>query len=192
MTDDETPKPSPSLWRENHGNLLLTVIGGIFLVGAIILFYNQNKFHKPRFPDSRAIQTATDVSEVNNSAVGNDTDVSILVIGAANSSGTVRIAVYDSIVSFNEPAKAIIKASVSIIDAQATWSIEKSQLPEKFAIATFHDENDDGQLNRNRLGIPTERYGFSRNARGVTGPPSYDQAVLEKSKISESLEISIR
>ena len=51
------------------------------------------------------------------------------MIGEANSDGTIRLAVYDSIVDFNEPAKALMKASVSIVDGQAEWRINKNQLP---------------------------------------------------------------
>jgi uncharacterized protein (DUF2141 family) len=60
------------------------------------------------------------------------------------------------------------------------------------AIAVYHDENNDGQLNRNRLGIPTERYGFSRNARGLTGPPGFEQAVIRRPKAGETIELFIR
>ncbi len=47
-----------------------------------------------------------------------------------------------------------------------------------YAIALFHDRNDDAVLDRNILGIPTERFGFSGGARAVTGPPSYESAAF--------------
>ncbi len=48
-----------------------------------------------------------------------------------------------------------------------------------FAIAVFHDENEDGALDQNILGIPTEPYGFSQDARGTFGPPSFESARLD-------------
>jgi uncharacterized protein (DUF2141 family) len=60
----------------------------------------------------------------------------------------------------------------------------------KLAIAAYHDENANGELDRNALGIPSERYGFTNNARGITGPPSFEDAVVEIG--DKPIEISIR
>jgi uncharacterized protein (DUF2141 family) len=51
--------------------------------------------------------------------------------------------------------------------------------PGRFAVAVFHDENDNDELDANVLGIPTEGYGFSRDARGMFGPPSFAEAAVE-------------
>lgn len=42
------------------------------------------------------------------------------------------------------------------------------------AIAVFQDRDGDRKISKNFLGIPTERYGFSRNARGTLGPPDFE------------------
>ena len=44
-----------------------------------------------------------------------------------------------------------------------------------YAVALFHDENDNGRLDR-MIGIPTEGVGFSNNPRLVFGPPRFLQA----------------
>ncbi|WP_070987284.1 DUF2141 domain-containing protein [Halofilum ochraceum] len=48
--------------------------------------------------------------------------------------------------------------------------------PGTYAIAAMHDENRNGQLDRNWLGIPTEGYGFSENASASLGAPSFRRA----------------
>jgi uncharacterized protein (DUF2141 family) len=49
--------------------------------------------------------------------------------------------------------------------------------PGQYAIILFHDENGNGKLDRNALGVPTEPYGFSNNVRGFLGPqPSKKQS----------------
>ena len=45
--------------------------------------------------------------------------------------------------------------------------------------ADHQDENGNTQLDRNFLGIPTENYGFSRDAAGRFGPPGFDEAAIE-------------
>lgn len=46
----------------------------------------------------------------------------------------------------------------------------------EYAISVFHDENGNGKLDSNFLGVPTEGYGFSNNARGNFGPPDFAAA----------------
>lgn len=46
------------------------------------------------------------------------------------------------------------------------------------AISLFQDVNGNGRLDMGALGIPTERYGFSNNARGRFAPPRFEQALL--------------
>jgi uncharacterized protein (DUF2141 family) len=48
-----------------------------------------------------------------------------------------------------------------------------------WAVLVFQDENENGQLDRNLIGIPKENYGFSRDARGRFGPPGFDDAAIE-------------
>ncbi len=48
--------------------------------------------------------------------------------------------------------------------------------PGTYAIAAIHDENRNGDLDRNWLGIPTEGYGFSENASAILGAPSFHVA----------------
>jgi uncharacterized protein (DUF2141 family) len=45
-----------------------------------------------------------------------------------------------------------------------------------YAIATFHDENANGRMDQNFIGIPTEGTGCSNDARGRFGPPHFDDA----------------
>lgn len=48
-----------------------------------------------------------------------------------------------------------------------------------YALSFFHDENDNGELDTNFIGIPTEGYGASRNAPARFGPPDYEDARFE-------------
>lgn len=48
-----------------------------------------------------------------------------------------------------------------------------------FAISVFHDEDLDRELDTGLFGIPTEDYGFSNDARGRFGAPSFEDARLE-------------
>ncbi|MBC6497515.1 MAG: DUF2141 domain-containing protein [Alphaproteobacteria bacterium GM7ARS4] len=47
-----------------------------------------------------------------------------------------------------------------------------------YAIALYHDKNDNGELDTNIFGIPEESYGFSRNAEPLFSSPSFKEAAF--------------
>jgi uncharacterized protein (DUF2141 family) len=51
--------------------------------------------------------------------------------------------------------------------------------PGRYAVAVYHDENGNQKLDTNPLGMPTEGYAFSKDAKGYAGPPSFDAAAVE-------------
>ena len=54
-----------------------------------------------------------------------------------------------------------------------------------------HDEDNDGKVDTNWLGIPNERLGASNDARGTFGPPSFNQAKIILNKKSKQLFINM-
>lgn len=62
----------------------------------------------------------------------------------------------------------------------------------RYAIAVIHDANTDGRLNRGFLGIPTEGFGFSRNPKILTGPPSFGDAAISVSSVSTNIQIQLK
>jgi len=61
---------------------------------------------------------------------------------------------------------------IKIRDAQARCDFEDIPLG-AYALAVVHDENMNGKLDTNWLGIPTEGYGFSNEAKALLGAPSF-------------------
>ncbi|MBX6741149.1 MAG: DUF2141 domain-containing protein [Acetobacteraceae bacterium] len=45
--------------------------------------------------------------------------------------------------------------------------------PGDYAIAVYHDENDDHDFNRTLIGLPAEGYGFSNDAPTTVGLPAF-------------------
>lgn len=48
----------------------------------------------------------------------------------------------------------------------------------KYAIRYYHDENANGELDTNFMGIPKEGYGFSNDAYGKYGPKSFNEWIF--------------
>lgn len=105
-------------------------------------------------------------------------DLTVTVQDVDSAKGSVVAAVYDSEASFMKPplAKTLLKTKATA----GSVSLVVHDLPAgKYAIASFHDENDSGKLATNALGVPTEGYGFSNDAQGVAGPPKFAQAAFD-------------
>jgi uncharacterized protein (DUF2141 family) len=118
--------------------------------------------------------------------------LSVEVTGMRGRAGTVRCLVFADAAGFpNDVAKAKGRAVATTSGAQVTCTF--TEVPEgRFAISVMHDTNDDGKLDSNAFGIPTEGYGFSRDAKaGLFGPPSFDEAALAPAAALEPLLVHL-
>lgn len=61
----------------------------------------------------------------------------------------------------------------------------------RYAVACYHDENKNGELDKSFVGIPTEEYGFSNDARGSFGPPDLADQLFNVSG-STSIRITLQ
>ena len=43
----------------------------------------------------------------------------------------------------------------------------------------MQDSNENSRLDKNAFGIPTERYGFSKNPKRGYGPPMFSETAIE-------------
>jgi uncharacterized protein (DUF2141 family) len=100
--------------------------------------------------------------------------IHVKILNIRNSTGTVACALFESPVGF--PIEFLRSATnvmvIKIRKTQARCDFEDIP-PETYAMAVIHDENMNGKLDTNRLGIPREGYGFSNDAKGWLGPPSF-------------------
>ena len=61
----------------------------------------------------------------------------------------------------------------------------------KYAIKVYQDKNKNAELDSDILGTPNENYGFSNNASGWFGPPSWNKAkfIFDKPEITIHIDI---
>ncbi|MGQ2978492.1 MAG: DUF2141 domain-containing protein [Polaromonas sp.] len=90
--------------------------------------------------------------------------------------GDVRAALFDKAEAFprGTPLRTAIAPSVG---GKATLRFDGLP-PGDYALTAFLDENSNSKLDANLFGLPTDPYGFSRNARGMTGPPPFTDAAF--------------
>lgn len=101
--------------------------------------------------------------------------LSIEITNLRSDQGHVLLSLYDE----NQVQIRGLKAAVE--NARSIFQISNLKSA-NYAFKYFHDENDNNQLETNSLGIPTEGYGFSNNAKGFLGPPSFDKWIFHLTK----------
>lgn len=99
--------------------------------------------------------------------------------GQPGQQGRLLVAVYaDPAQWLKKPVAA--RRVVVAPDAAGKLVVRLTELPEgPLAVSVFQDLNDNGRLDANPMGMPLEPFAFSRQAQGLFGPPSFEQARLE-------------
>jgi uncharacterized protein (DUF2141 family) len=100
-------------------------------------------------------------------------DLTVLVKNVASATGKVRVALYNQAEKF--PDK-VFRAR-EVVAAEGTVKVVfRGLLAGNYALSAFHDQNSNGKLDINAVGMPIEPYGFSNRAQGTFGPPTFASA----------------
>ena len=112
--------------------------------------------------------------------------------GLRNNDGQVLCALFDKADAFPDGERALQGGKVKVSKRRATCRF-KGLRAGRYAVAVFHDEDGDGEMDT-FLGIPTEGFAFSNNAKPSTfGPPSFSDAAFEvDGKRKQKLSIRMR
>src|SRR5579864_8327859 len=95
----------------------------------------------------------------------------VSVSGMRSAKGNVTITIYpDDAAHFLDGKYKVARQQVPTT-LPITTACFVLPAPGNYAVALFHDENANGHLDTNALGIPTEGYGFSNNPTLYFGPP---------------------
>ena len=113
------------------------------------------------------------------------------ISGFSNSEGFVMVALHNSEESYQSGEKgAVAKTKTRVVDRQA--QIVFANLPYgPYSVSFYHDENANGELDKNAMGIPTEAYGFSNNAKGFFGRPGYDEVVIQLDSTKKRITVKL-
>ncbi|MGB3457619.1 MAG: DUF2141 domain-containing protein [Litorimonas sp.] len=104
---------------------------------------------------------------------GVSSQLTVAVEGLDTTDGQILIGLFDTEDGFETEAE-LIGRTVPV--SGTTTKIVFEDLPVgDYAIKVFHDEDADGELDTNVLGIPSESYGFSNNASDPFSAPEWDE-----------------
>jgi uncharacterized protein (DUF2141 family) len=104
-------------------------------------------------------------------------DLTVEVVNPKAQQGAIMAAVYAGADGWLQGNKAAAAQRVPV--AETTVLVFRNLRPGLHGISLFHDENGNGVMDTTVIGLPIERYGFSRDARASMGPPGFADAAID-------------
>jgi uncharacterized protein (DUF2141 family) len=112
----------------------------------------------------------------------------VTVQNIKNTKGSIRVGLFTNEKDFLKKASEgkIVKAS-----SEEVKVLFENLKPGTYAISVIHDENENGELDSNFMGIPKEGFAFGNNAMGTFGPPSFDESkvVIDKTPMVQVIKL---
>ena len=109
-------------------------------------------------------------------------NLTVSISGLKSNTGTVQVGLFNSEGKF---LKSALKGSSSEIKSKAA-TVTFTDIPKgEYAISVYHDKNKNNKLDTNFMGIPSEDFACSNNAKGFMGPPKYQDAKFDLVKDSK-------
>jgi len=124
-------------------------------------------------------------------------ELELVALGVHGREGELVLAVYakENAARFPDPDSVISGIRVSLAHVEDSAGGVRVRiaglLPGEYAVSAFHDTDANRILTRNFLGIPTEAFAFSQDARGRFGPPSFDAASFQVSNESITVQLHL-
>lgn len=106
-------------------------------------------------------------------------DIVVDIRGLRNDDGLVRVTLYDSSSGFPDELSKALDVQAAEIEGGRAQVVFPRYSHGTYAVGLFHDENRNGVMDTNLLGVPQEGYGASNDARGRLGPPRFNDASFE-------------
>jgi uncharacterized protein (DUF2141 family) len=118
------------------------------------------------------------------------TDVTVNITNIEELKGSLYVQIFDSEKGFDKNGKPVDTSEVKVT-ANNHKILFKDLKAGTYAVKLFHDENENGEMDSNFIGIPKEGYGFSNNG-GAFGPSSFEDAAFAVTEVKKEITIKLR
>jgi uncharacterized protein (DUF2141 family) len=116
-------------------------------------------------------------------------DLTVEIKGLTSANGKVLIALYDKADGW---MKQGLKMGRTAAQKDGVTYEFKDLPPGEYALSIHHDENDNGKFDTNLVGMPIEPYGFSNDAMGNFGPPTFEQAKFKLDTDKKTVTLNLK
>ncbi len=126
-----------------------------------------------------------------NSLGSENNKIDVKIINTESNSGQLVVYLFDKSEYYpkaKEKAFKVLKTKIKNNKAEVSFINVPSGV---YAIAIHHDENGNDKVDTNFLGIPSEDFGASNDAKGFMGPPSFEDASFKVDSKSTTITINM-
>jgi uncharacterized protein (DUF2141 family) len=119
--------------------------------------------------------------------------ITVRITGIRNATGKIRASLFRDAKGFpQEIASAVALQEADIDPKTLTAQIVFEKVPQGvYAISLFHDENLNGNIDFDSIGIPLEGYGFSNNPEKSESAPAPNEAKFTVNQAESAIEIKL-
>ncbi len=118
-------------------------------------------------------------------------NLNVEIDGLRNQKGQVCISLYNNSRGFPEDSDRVLqKQCVKVSSIPLQVKFENLKLG-SYAAVVMHDEDNDGTVKQDDLGIPLEGFGFSQNPEIVTSAPKFGDAAFFVAGASTDIKIKL-
>ena len=112
--------------------------------------------------------------------------LTVKVTGLHNTDGNVKL-------TLRSDPNTVVQRGVTEIDSKTmtATSVFENLVPGTYGVAVLHDQNNNGKLDFNDVGMPLEGYGHSNNPAKREGPPRFDETKFTLTEPTTSIEIQL-
>ena len=127
------------------------------------------------------------------SAAAQAASLEVTISGIAKPGGAAVIRAYQGEEGWLDDGSEVAKEVIRLDD----WSTEQAVVarlelePGQYAVSVYHDEDDDGELDSNFIGIPKEPAGLSNKPKARMGPPKYEDAAFDLPAEGMGIEVEL-
>ena len=105
--------------------------------------------------------------------------LTIVVSNVTRAEGNMMVAIKAGKEGFEDDSKAPAAAFMQPATLGEMTFTADNLSPGEYAIQVMHDVNGNGKLDSNFIGMPTEPWAMSNNAKGNMGPPGWKDVKFE-------------
>ena len=128
------------------------------------------------------VSTLTATAHAQNSSSTSAGEVKVTVTGVRNGRGRLRVEVWNKADGFpkkNENALKFVWIDASSAVNGTVTTTFSGLAPGVYAFSTMHDENSNGKLDTNMVGMPKEGWATSSKTVSRMHPPTFEESKVE-------------
>ncbi|MTI20028.1 DUF2141 domain-containing protein, partial [Fulvivirga sp. RKSG066] len=113
----------------------------------------------------------------------------IVVENIKKPEGELVVAIFDCEENYLKKEVALHKIKVKgDLKQHLTLKLRKGV----YAVAIFQDTNNNGELDKNFIGLPKEGFGFSNKSLGTFGPPSFEETKFSLAEGGAQVKVELK